>query len=219
MAKNILNVVSKKVSKFVAIVPATDRLLPAPEGAAIAEYSPVQTGGLAAIWVHNATDVGTAEKPTPNGTWQGLLPGCYFLGNEVVAAIGRKAKGMLPEGYGIEDLDNVVQYLITEGFVDQYGTDDGTVNGNQKKDRAPRFLPMDVVFGTEKAFKADRLKIVYGIVLPSGEKVNTVTRKGDKLYIDHADGAEPKRIEQDILLRTYSLDNGQEINLDDLVEA
>jgi len=220
MSKSIsMRIVSKNVVKFAARIPGSEKRVNAPEGVAIAQYSNVKEGGQSQGWVRNSTD--TQKGATPDGTWQSLDEGNYLVANQVSFEAGRKACELTPEGYSFDDLMKAVGHLVSAGFTDQYASDNGTANGNPKKDRAPRWNPLEVLYGTADAFKADppRKEIIRGLVAGSDAVENILTRKGGVLYIDQLDGLEVKRIEEAILLETFMLKGGQEINLDDLVEA
>ena len=221
---NGLNVVSS-ARKVIFAIPNTDRVASFPEGAPISEYG--QNNDRPAIVVCNYSD--------PSHPWQGAdgTEGVIIM-NEVPEQIAEELLSMLQElghdwaynqpgvhetlarhpvlsapyertedwinsaPYQIEHLDLVVARAHELGVRDIYTTNKSFVDN--KLSPAGRMLNQHT-----------------GIVKRSDRDVCTVYRDAEGVLLINVPGGDgARRIEEDILLRTYRRADGSDISLDEI---
>jgi hypothetical protein len=141
-----------------------------------------------------------ANNDTPqivvfNGTdpsWQGAAAGDYVIVNEVPTEVAKDALIIYADGQTNEDLQAALDYLAEKGYVDQYTTNQG--------------------FVSEKLSPAGAmLKNGSGIVKRDDRDIVDAWKEDGVYYV--APNGEQRRIEPDILKRTYRNVDGSEIDL------
>lgn len=180
--------------KLVAVVPQTTRVVNFPDGANVSKYG--KENSKPAIVVQNRTD---------GGSWQGAGVGHYVIVNEVGEDAATQFLTNLGTDYDVIKLESELAKLAEAGFGDQYTTDLSFVQS--------KLSPA----GQCNGLTTNDGKIVTlaaGIVKRDDRDVCHVFRdSGDVLQIVIK---EPRRIEADILTRTYRKVDGSAIVLDEI---
>ena len=130
-----------------------------------------------------------------NGTdpsWQGVSAGNYVIVNEVPTDIAKNALIIYADGQTNEDLQAALDYLVKEGCVDQYTTKQDFVS-----DKLSSAGPM--------------LKNGSGIMKRDDRDITQAWKEDGVYYV--APNGEKRRIEVDILQRTYRNVDGSPIDL------
>lgn len=191
---NGLSVVSS-ARKLIALVPNTNRVVSFPEGAVLSQYGKGNENPV--IIVQNGTD--------PTLPWQGAHGGVghYIIVNEVGedAAIAF-LNHLGGTDYSVETLEAALAELAEAGFRDQYTTDVNFVNS--------KLATAGQVFTSEDG------GVIAGVVARSDRDLCKVYRDAEGVLQIVVGNNEPRRIEDDILLRTYRTADGGLISLDDV---
>jgi hypothetical protein len=144
----------------------------------------------------NDNPVIVVQNITDGGSWQGAQSGQYVIVNEVQEEAAHAALDILGgEDYTIDRLDAALTHLANAGFRDQYTTDQDFVS--------KQLSPAGKMLGTNA-----------GIVKRDSRDVCTVYRDSEgvlQIVIK-----EPRRIEPNILVRTYRNVDGTTIDLDSI---
>ena len=206
-----LSVVSS-ARKLVIQVPESNRVVEFPEGVHISSYG--KGNDAPVIVVHNATDKGKELSPGvfehPEGTWQGAKSGQFIILNEVSEEAAVAAICHAGNNYTMHCVEVALEELVQKGFRDQYTTNLEFVQEN--------LSPAGFCVGLEQCCTTGKiLALRAGIVKRDARDIMTAVRKDGAVFVDHGKG-EPKRVEEDIFLRTYRNVDGSEIELDDVPE-
>ncbi len=184
--------VTSNARKLIARVPETDRKVAFPVGVTISQYG--KESVAPAIVVQNRTD---------GGSYQGAKSGQYIIVNEVTGEAANAFLATLGTTYSIETLVSALATLDASGFGDQYTTDIAFVQS--------KLTPA----GESIGLTTDGDKIVTitaGITKRDDRDVCLVYRDASGVAQIVVKG-EPRRIEDDILVRTYRNADGTEIDL------
>jgi len=131
-----------------------------------------------------------------NGTdpsWQGAAAGDYVIINEVPTDVAKDALIIYADGQTNETLQEALDFLVEKGYVDQYTTDQDFVD-------------------SKLSAAGPILRNGSGIVKRDDRDVVDAWCEDGVYYV--APNGEARRIEPDILQRTYRNVDGSEIDLE-----
>ena len=196
-SQKITGVYTSNARKLIAVVPETTRLVSFPAGATISSYG--KGNDSPCLVLNNGTDT----KENPNGTWQGLKPGHYAIVNEVTQEAAEAFLATLGEWYTIETLEKALATLASQGFKDQYSTDLAFVTS--------KLSPAGLCHGSETKDDGKFAKVTCGIAKRDDRDLTKGYRDVDGYVYVEVSG-QPRRIEDEILVRTYREADGSVID-------
>ncbi|HEY4514961.1 MAG TPA: hypothetical protein VJJ22_02275 [Candidatus Paceibacterota bacterium] len=159
-----------------------------PEGATINSYGK-----------GNENPVVVVKNDTDGGTWQGAHPGQFVILNEVPEDIAHSMLNIYElGGKSNTAILEACDYARSMGCGDQYTTD-------------PDFY-------SKKLSPAGRMVGQSGIVKRDDRDLIPCFQRKGLIYVCPQKKSDPKRIEQDILLRTYRMPDGSQIDLSNIPE-
>jgi hypothetical protein len=194
-----------EAGKLVIRVPQTDRVVNFPEGCTISEWGKGNDRPM--VIVHNATDT----KVDKRGTYQGArfvkTNPQYVINNTVPEALALKALAMLTDGFTIEDLDKVIEFLVKSDMTDMYTTDLEFLSGN--------CTPAGLCLELETKEDGKVAKLAAGQVKRDGrDLIDSYLGDDGYVYVKLSDG--DRRVEDHILVETYRNADGSKIDIEKL---